>query len=504
MIFKAMGKQRISALEAILGLLIVVGIVFAFINFFHFKSLWLDEAKLALNIVNKNTFGLLKPLDMNQVAPIGFLLTEKLLCKLFGNTDRVLRLLPFSAFLASTILFYFLSLRASHKRSFALLSTLFFVSSLNLIYYSAEAKQYMIDVLFSILISLYTFIFLESNDKRSVITYALIGMVAVWFSNISVVMLATMGLFSIIKAYKGNRKMSHVLIPLALWGISFITYYSLFIYNHPSKEALVSYWENVHGFLPTHILSSSFYSELLRYFIQMTLLPGLVWHYLFLQALVILLGLFHFFKNKNRRSLYLCVFPVLVHLVLSYFKLYPFDKRLILYLTPFVILLFTSGIYYTVSHFAHKYFSWLIYALLLPVFVVVVRVYTVVPMEKEEIKKSLAYLNEKVSATDHIYVYYSAQPAFQFYKGNYDKVSRNNNIILGKSGRNNWEFYAKEVASLDSVDWLLFSHTYWENKYGTWLNEEEYILVEFEKRGYQVTEKVYYKGSSLYRITPPS
>ncbi|MBK8875589.1 MAG: hypothetical protein IPN13_17395 [Bacteroidetes bacterium] len=59
---------------------IVVGVGLSILNFMNFRSLWLDEAMLALNIVNKSAMELLQPLDYNQVAPIGFLLIEKCFC----------------------------------------------------------------------------------------------------------------------------------------------------------------------------------------------------------------------------------------------------------------------------------------------------------------------------------------------------------------------------------------------------------------------------------------
>jgi hypothetical protein len=40
------------------------------------RSLWLDPAMLALNVVDKSYRELLGPLDLNQIAPFGFLLVS--------------------------------------------------------------------------------------------------------------------------------------------------------------------------------------------------------------------------------------------------------------------------------------------------------------------------------------------------------------------------------------------------------------------------------------------
>ena len=54
------------------------GIGLALFQFFSNRSLWFDEAMLAINIVHRDFDGLLKPLELNQVAPILFLQLEKI------------------------------------------------------------------------------------------------------------------------------------------------------------------------------------------------------------------------------------------------------------------------------------------------------------------------------------------------------------------------------------------------------------------------------------------
>ena len=75
----------------------------------HNRSLWADEAVLALNIVNRSYWELLQPLDYEQGAPVGFLLVEKLAIGVFGNNEYALRLFPLLSGIISLFLFYILA-----------------------------------------------------------------------------------------------------------------------------------------------------------------------------------------------------------------------------------------------------------------------------------------------------------------------------------------------------------------------------------------------------------
>ena len=66
--------RRALASERLAWSLIALGIFLRVAPYAANHSLWLDEANLALNIVDRPLEGLLRPLDYGQGAPVGFLI----------------------------------------------------------------------------------------------------------------------------------------------------------------------------------------------------------------------------------------------------------------------------------------------------------------------------------------------------------------------------------------------------------------------------------------------
>src|SRR5258708_7025864 len=70
------------------------------------RSVWLDEAMLSLNIIEKSPLALFKTLGYNQMAPILFLLIEKFFTWLFGDGELALRLFPLISAILTLPLFF--------------------------------------------------------------------------------------------------------------------------------------------------------------------------------------------------------------------------------------------------------------------------------------------------------------------------------------------------------------------------------------------------------------
>ena len=473
---------------------ILAGIVLSFVNFLNLRSLWLNEATIALNIVEKSVFELFRPLEHYQVAPIGFLLIEKLFASLLGGADWTMRIFPLISFLASIYLLFIASKKVVKNYLFALYTSAFFATSIIMISYSSELKQYMSDVTFWLIILISTINYNSKKFKIKWWIYAFIGALSICFSNISIILLFSSGLYTIYKThYSIGKKYLPLLYILVIWMAAFIVYYFLFIYKHPTKDIMVNYWQS--SFLPKDILSIEFYKSLLNKFeIYFSLLGNL--KYPLLQVPFYLLGLWYLFKKK-KALLFLLLSPLIFHLILSYFQLYPFDKRLILYLYPSLLIIITSGFYFIASFFKGTYFK-LIFVL---PFFLVMNLFKIdsygFPIEKEEIKKSIAYMESKFRTGESLYVYYGAINAFNFYKSDLNINLDPINVVLATKHRTNWPFYRTEISKMNNSVWILFSHLY-RTKTRAGLTEEAYILNTFRAEGYRIMHGRRYKGSSVY------
>ena len=125
-------------------IVICFGIILHLRQFLFNRSLWYDEAALAINIVNRSFSGLLKPLEPFQVAPTGFLMIERLMVQLFGNSEYVLRLFPLIGGIASIFLFYKIT-KSYLEPKIALIALILFSISDRLIYFSSEVKRYGVE-----------------------------------------------------------------------------------------------------------------------------------------------------------------------------------------------------------------------------------------------------------------------------------------------------------------------------------------------------------------------
>ncbi len=474
--------------------MIISGLLLAICQLFFNRSLWLDEAMLTMNLISKSFTELLSPLDRNQVAPIAFLYIEKLMITLFGDSEFVLRLFPFFCYLLSVPLMYRLTFKITKSENITLLSTVFFTLNYMIFGYSSEVKQYSSDLLFTLLIVYYSLLLIENTNIKSLIWYSIIGIVAVWFSNISIIILFTCGLYTIYYIALKNRN-NKIIIPIVFWFLSFAIYYLFFIKGHPSAEIMKEYWADC--FMPLNPFTAEFYKFIYstsRVFYFYNMAYGAIW---FIPLIVSIFYVIMALIKKQYNVLYILCSALTVHLLISAFKLYPFNGRLVLYLLPFTIIMYSSGIFLLYEIIKEKFVKFPIIAVLVPALLMYFPYTQNFPKQKEETARSIKYIAENIKPDDKIYIYYASISSYDYYSRKYPVLIKTA-IKVGESYRENWNKYIEEILTIPGDYWLLFSHVY---PFNTDNNEENYIVNDLKRKNISIIDYQEFRGTAVYKIS---
>ncbi len=181
------------------------------------RSLWLDEAMVALNVLDLGFRDLAGELRFNQGAPAGWLWAERAMYLAFGPEERPLRVVPLITGVAALVVFWVLARRVVGP-SRAPLAVAVAALSPHLVRYSNEVKQYQTDVLAYVTIVLVAVLVAEAAPgtarwRRLVVAWAVVSAGAVWVSHPAVLMLAPAAVLVAVPMLRRRDWWS-----LALWG----------------------------------------------------------------------------------------------------------------------------------------------------------------------------------------------------------------------------------------------------------------------------------------------
>jgi len=464
------------------GILLLLGVILRIRQYLTGRSLWLDEAMLALNIVDRDFAGLFQPLDYHQGAPIGFLLVEKALNLMFGDHEFVLRLFPLAAGIASLILFYFL-LRQTTSGLGLLTGLALFAVGPALIYYSSELKQYILDVAVTISLLLLAFPLLEKQEtKRDYIFLGLGGILALWFSHPALFVLVGIGVVLLIRVLK-SRERSQIVSALlmgALWLANLGLLYFVSLRGLRADSFLLDYWHE--NFIPIPPWSDwNWFGFTFRGLIKDQVgLQVSTW----LVFVILILGLVSLFlKNKPYAGIILGIF--LFDVIASALRLYPLGGRFSLFFVPLLILLISQSID-ELERRLHASYKWSrLVALLIGVYLLYAPATEsfnnfINPKYYEHIRPSMATLSENWQPGDALFVSNGAAPAFRFYAERYG---------LGDAAYQTSEIseYSEPdriLSHLDALDgeprvWVLITHVYERGDF----NEKDFLLAHLDPIG---------------------
>ena len=318
------------------------------------RSLWSDEAMLALSIALRSPRELVQPLYYDQVAPVGFLWAERLAVSVGGVNEFSLRILPLLAGIVLPFFVWRLGTRLLNRTA-ALIAVALVGFAPALVFYSNDAKPYGIDALITVaLVRLAMKLLDRPADRSAFVKLLLAGVVAIWVSVSAVFVLA--GVICALMADAGSepsRRWSRSTLVLA-WGLAFAGAYFTVYGRGAVSPYMQAFWQGT--YLDIHSLDGIARSVLL-------VLRALVWIFLGESSLLgrfagsvqvalflilallcpLLIGAVRVGRSQGLVGLSLLFGPSLAMTATSLLGAYPLAGRLAVFQVPLWCLLIAYG-----------------------------------------------------------------------------------------------------------------------------------------------------------------
>src|SRR5262245_10535636 len=337
----------VSPSPRVVALLIVLGVAMRAWAYFSNVSLWLDELLVSRNILGLPLSHLLtKPLLLDQVAPRGFLLVEKLAVMTLGGNELALRFFPFLCSVASVFLFHRLAIRALGGWAAVFALTLFAIG-IPFIQYGVEVKQYIFDATAAILL-LYLALTLRESEvtTRRFVLNGLAAFVIIWFSQASVVVMGGIGAALAVEWLTGRDRQTAraLVITIPLWAVASLVAVlaGLRSMTPSTREFMDDFWGT--GFMPLPFTLTGTLRWLWAQSLSLFTDPTLLRYPLPLLFVALsLLGIVSLWRTRRDVALIL-LGPFALAVVAAAAHQYPLRGRLMFYLAPGVLLTIAVGV----------------------------------------------------------------------------------------------------------------------------------------------------------------
>ncbi len=407
-------------------LLVGIGLALRVWQYLANSSLWIDEAALARNIIDRPVTALFRGLDYAQVAPPGFLLIQKAIVATLGTSEYALRLFPLLCGIAGLVVFAWLAGAVLEGWAAPFAVGLFALGS-PFVFFSSQAKQYASDTAASVLV-VSAAIWMQRHPDRihRCVVLGIIGACVVWVSQPAFFVVAGVGasLAALALLERQRSRLGAVLIVEIMWGVSLIAaaVIALRIVSPMDRSYLDWYWAG--GFWPLPPRSGA---DLLWPWHQLTWVFGAFgsgprrtngglnypWSPLF--VVIMLVGYVALWRTRRTAALVLAT-PALLALAASGFQLYPFTGRLLVFLAPSFLLATAAGARHLLIAWPRRveFATPALLAVLggAPIYAAA----TALPPERiEHIRPIVASIATRHDRDEAVYVYYGAGQAWLYY-----------------------------------------------------------------------------------------
>jgi len=416
-------------------LFILLGIFIRIIVFIYNRSFFLDEANLALNIVEKNYSAFFGSLSYDQYAPPLFMVSSKFMVTTIGIKDQVLRIVPLLSSIGSIILLW-LILKEWVKDYIIIAYGLgLFCFSVLAIRYGTEFKQYSSDTFIALLLVYYGWrAHLYKMTKLRYVAWLVGGSLCLWYSMPAVLVLAGVAALMVLS----NKNSPYALLFLFFaWSQSFLAYYFSVLKKSIANEALADYHDDYFFNL---IPRSG--SDIIENF---HLLESLLRTVFDKSGVSIVFGLLilgygiYLVARSSRPIFMLVVLPIILTIGLSGLQLYSMIPRMTLFIVPLMIVLATiglDGIWWALSPLMKLLIGLL---MIFGIYNNKGHIYVTQKMEFDNIKLVLNEISTTRMDSTPVYVHYLAVPACKYYTNHESSSYSQTNFHWGKwDDASNW------------------------------------------------------------------
>lgn len=465
--------------------LFAIAAVLRIVQFVAGRSLWLDEAMLARNVMDRSFRALLLPLDSSQGAPPLFLWMQKLVILSFGDGERAFRIVPL---LAGFLLVYWVwdFSRRLLGRGAAVVALAIVALSGPLIYYSNEAKQYSTDAALSALLLVLGVRWLSERTPRREVVLLFAGVLAGWFSFAAVFVLAVLALVALAHL--------RTVRPAIVWGMGVALLFLVSIRPLVADVYLQEYWRS--GYMPLPPWNDpGWVLHACKNLLDVLIGPMSLGKRmqpsvsdlgsLAAAGLLALLGVVALSRDRSGPRaparvhggdeslpvlarpwvrLTLVGGPVTLAFVAAVAQLHPFVDRLLLFSVPGTATAIAAAVQWLWRGGIGRRMGRPTAIVALSLALIMPALHAVEcarrPVQREELRPVLDQLASQRVEAERIWVYYGAEPAFHYYarRLRLDVAG----VSIGEPARREPERYVAELSRIlrEGSVWVVFAHVY--------------------------------------------
>ncbi|MEA5466953.1 hypothetical protein [Leptothoe sp. PORK10 BA2] len=506
---KALSHPSARWLEICSLLGVGLGILIRLVHYLSNRSLWFDEVAIGLNLLDRSYLELLDALSYNQAAPPLFLWIEKWAINTWGSHEYVLRLFPLLGGLLSLGLFYRFTQRFTQGWARPIAILLFSVQGY-IAYFASETKPYSWDVAMALWLCMAIAALATIKPSlNQLLAAGILGSISIWLSFPSIFVMAGVEGANILSLQLWQASTTNLKdfflrrIPLyGVWVTSFCGLYFGVISKTLSDTGLADSWAGRYpdSFLDIPWLLDSFG----RFFYRPLGFSGPTDG---VAMVAFVTGCILLYRTAKLRLLYLSS-PFIATLLAAFLHQYPFRERLILFLTPFALILLAEGIVFWLDRWKKKPRILGVFSLIMAITLIFMPfgrglhgMLVPTSLHFDHVRPTLQYIDTHWQAGDKLYVLPGAQLQFEFYNRSFELpmtdviLSELQNIGIWKVSEADLESHYQELKALKT--------TQLKNEKRVWIllarkrpQSEEAIVEQLNRLG-QLVERKQYPGAMV-------